>query len=418
VIATVRKAERLEGEVHVPGDKSISHRALILGSLAEGWSRIRGLSNGADVQSTAACLRALDVEVEESAVRGMGLDGLRKAPGVLNCGNSGTTMRLLAGLLAGQDFVSELHGDESLARRPMDRVVAPLREMGANADWPPLRVGGRVPLHGIEYKTPIASAQVKSAILIAGLFAEGTTTVIEPVATRDHTELMLGSMGANVSVAGTRVAIEKAARLQPLDLEVPGDVSAASFWLVAGALVPNSRIRILGSGVNPTRTAFVQVLRRCGFNIETTQERLIASEPVADLEVRSSTDLQSLKVTGAMAAEMIDELLVLAVAATQLPGDSVIAGARELHVKESDRIAAMAEGLAAMGADITATDDGWAIKGPSRLEGARVQSHGDHRVAMALAVAGLLAGGATEIEDADCVAISYPDFFDQLESLC
>jgi 3-phosphoshikimate 1-carboxyvinyltransferase len=418
VIATVRKAERLEGEVHVPGDKSISHRALILGSLAEGWSRIRGLSNGADVQSTAACLRALDVEVEESAVRGMGLDGLRKAPGVLDCGNSGTTMRLLAGLLAGQDFVSELHGDESLARRPMDRVVAPLREMGANADWPPLRVGGRVPLHGIEYKTPIASAQVKSAILIAGLFAEGTTTVIEPVVTRDHTELMLGSMGANVSVAGTRVAIEKAARLQPLDLEVPGDVSAASFWLVAGALVPNSRIRILGSGVNPTRTAFVQVLRRCGFNIETTQERLIASEPVADLEVRSSTDLQSLKVTGAMAAEMIDELLVLAVAATQLPGDSVIAGARELHVKESDRIAAMAEGLAAMGADITATDDGWAIKGPSRLEGARVQSHGDHRVAMALAVAGLLAGGATEIEDADCVAISYPDFFDQLESLC
>jgi 3-phosphoshikimate 1-carboxyvinyltransferase len=418
VIATVRKAERLEGEVHVPGDKSISHRALILGSLAEGWSRIRGLSNGADVQSTAACLRALDVEVEESAVRGMGLDGLRKAPGVLDCGNSGTTMRLLAGLLAGQDFVSELHGDESLARRPMDRVVAPLREMGANADWPPLRVGGRVPLHGIEYKTPIASAQVKSAILIAGLFAEGTTTVIEPVVTRDHTELMLGSMGANVSVAGTRVAIEKAARLQPLDLEVPGDVSAASFWLVAGALVPNSRIRILGSGVNPTRTAFVQVLRRCGFNIETTQERLIASEPVADLEVRSSTDLQSLKVTGAMAAEMIDELLVLAVAATQLPGDSVIAGARELHVKESDRIAAMAEGLAAMGADITATDDGWAIKGPSRLEGARVQSHGDHRVAMALAVAGLLAGGATEIEDAECVAISYPDFFDQLESLC
>jgi 3-phosphoshikimate 1-carboxyvinyltransferase len=418
VIATVRKAGRLEGEVRVPGDKSISHRALILGSLAEGWSRLRGLSNGADVQSTAACMRALDVEVEESAVRGMGLDGLRKASGALDCGNSGTTMRLLAGLLAGQDFVSELRGDESLARRPMDRVVTPLREMGANADWPPLRVGGRVPLHGIEYRTPIASAQVKSAVLIAGLFAEGTTTVIEPVVTRDHTELMLGSMGAKVRVEGTRVAIEKADRLQPLDLEVPGDVSAASFWLVAGSLVPNSRIRIPGSGVNPTRTAFVEVLRRCGFHIETTQERLIAWEPVADLEVRSSADLQPLNVTGVMAAEMIDELLVLAVAATQLPGESVIAGARELHVKESDRIAAMAEGLAAMGADITAMDDGWTIKGPSRLEGTRVQSHGDHRVAMALAVAGLLAGGATEIEDAECVAISYPDFFDQLESLC
>jgi 3-phosphoshikimate 1-carboxyvinyltransferase len=418
VIATVRKAQRLEGEVRVPGDKSISHRALILGSLADGWSRIRGLSNGADVQSTAACMRALDVEIEASAVRGMGLDGLRKAPGVLDCGNSGTTMRLLAGLLAGQDFVSELSGDESLTRRPMDRVVTPLREMGANADWPPLRVGGRVPLHGIEYTTPIASAQVKSAVLIAGLFAEGTTTVIEPVGTRDHTELMLGSMGVKVRVQGTRVAIEKADRLQPLDLEVPGDISAASFWLVAGALVPDSRIRILGSGVNPTRAAFVEVLRRCGFNIETTQERLIAWEPVADLEVRSSTDLQPLKVTGATAAEMIDELLVMAVAATQLRGESVIAGARELHVKESDRIAGMAEGLAAMGADITAMDDGWIIKGPSRLEGTRVQSQGDHRVAMALAVAGLLAGGATEIEDAECVAISYPGFFDQLESLC
>jgi 3-phosphoshikimate 1-carboxyvinyltransferase len=418
VIATVRKAERLDGEVRVPGDKSISHRALILGSLAEGWSRIRGLSNGADVQSTAACMRALDVEVEEAAVRGMGLDGLRKAPGALDCGNSGTTMRLLAGLLAGQDFVSELRGDESLARRPMDRVVTPLREMGANADWPPLRVGGRVPLHGIEYRTPIASAQVKSAVLIAGLFAEGTTTVIEPVVTRDHTELMLGSMGAKVRVEGTRVAVERVDRLQPLDLEVPGDVSAASFWLVAGGLVPGSRIRIVGTGVNPTRTAFILALQRCGFNIETSQERRAAWEPVADLEVRSATDLDSLKVTGAMAAEMIDELLVLAVAATQLPGESVIAGARELHVKESDRIAAMAEGLTAMGADITAMDDGWTIRGPSRLEGARVQSHGDHRVAMALAVAGLLAGGATEIEGAECVAISYPDFFDQLESLC
>jgi len=418
VIATVRKAQRLEGEVHVPGDKSISHRALILGSLAEGWSRIRGLSTGDDVESTRACMRALDVEVEQSAIRGVGLDGLRKAAAPLDCGNSGTTMRLLAGLLAAQDFVSELTGDESLARRPMDRVVTPLREMGANVEWPPLRVGGRLPLQGIEYRTPIASAQVKSAVLIAGLFAEGTTSVIEPVATRNHTELMLGSMGARVIVEGTRVAIKKAGRLVPLDLEVPGDVSAASFWLVAGGLVPGSRIRIIGTGVNPTRTAFILALQRCGFNIETSQERRAALEPVADLEVRSSTDLHALKVTGAMAAEMIDELLVLAVAATQLPGESVIAGARELHVKESDRIAVMAEGLTAMGADITAMDDGWTIRGPSRLEGTRVQSHGDHRVAMALAVAGLLAGGATEIEGAECVAISYPDFFDQLESLC
>lgn len=418
MIATVRKARRLDGEVRVPGDKSISHRALILGSLAEGWSRIRGLSTGADVQSTAACMRQLDVEIEESAVRGMGLDGLRQAAGPLDCGNSGTTMRLLAGMLAAQDFVSELHGDESLARRPMDRVVVPLREMGANADWPPLRVGGRVPLHGIEYSTPIASAQVKSAVLIAGLFAEGATSVIEPVATRNHTELMLGSMGAKILVEGTRVAVKKADRLLPLDLEVPGDVSAASFWLVAAGLIPGSRIRILGTGINPTRTAFILALQRCGFNIEISQERRVAWEPVADLESQSSPDLRPLRITGAMAAEMIDELLVLAVAATQLPGESVIAGARELHMKESDRIVAMAEGLSAMGADIMAVDDGWNIRGPSRLEGARVQSHGDHRVAMALAVAGLLAGGATEIEGAECVAISYPDFFDQLESLC
>jgi 3-phosphoshikimate 1-carboxyvinyltransferase len=418
VIATVRRSRRLEGDIRVPGDKSISHRALILGSLAEGWSRIRGLSEGEDVRSTAACMRALGVEIEASSIRGAGLDGLRESTAPLDCGNSGTTMRLLAGLLAAQDFVSELRGDESLTRRPMDRVVEPLRMMGANADWPPLRVGGRVPLHGIEHQQPVASAQVKSAVLIAGLFADGTTAVIEPVATRNHTELMLRAMGAKVSLEGKRVAIEKAHSLEPLDLEVPGDVSGASFWLVAGGLVPHSRLRIPGTGVNPTRTAFVEVLRRCGFNIDATQERVIAGEPVADLDVRTSPELRPLQITGAMAAQMIDELLVLAVAATQLPGASVIAGARELHVKESDRIAAMAEGLGAMGADITALDDGWVVKGPRRLEGARVQSRGDHRVAMALAVAGLLADGATEIEDAECVGISYPGFFDQLESLC
>jgi len=407
----------LEGDVRLPGDKSISHRALILGSLANGWSRIRGLSDGADVQSTAACMRALGVEIEKTSLLGVGLDGLSAADAPLDCGNSGTTMRLLAGLLAAQNFVSELRGDESLTRRPMDRVVAPLREMGANAEWPPLRVGGRVPLRGIEHRQQVASAQVKSAVLIAGLFANGTTTVIEPVTTRNHTELMLNAMGADVRIEGTQVEVKKAGRLEPLDLEVPGDVSGASFWLVAGGLVPKSRIRIGGTGVNPTRTAFVDVLKACGFTIAATQERVIAGEPVADLEVRTSPELRPLQVTGAMAAEMIDELLVLAVAATQLPGESVISGALELHLKESDRIAAMVDGLAAMGADITAMDDGWTIRGPSRLEGTRVQSRGDHRVAMALAVAGLLADGTTEIEEAECVGISYPGFFDQLESL-
>ncbi len=417
MIATVRKAERLEGEVRLPGDKSISHRALILGALADGWSRIHGLSTGADVQSTAACLRALGAEIEETAVRGFGLDGVREAKGALDCGNSGTTMRLLAGILAAQGFVSELTGDESLSKRPMDRIVKPLAEMGAHAQWPPLRVGGRVPLHGIEYRMPVPSAQVKSALLLAGLFAEGTTAVIEPVRTRDHTELMLRTMGADITSDGERTEVRKATRLKPIDIEVPGDLSAASFWLVAGALVPGSTVHIPEVGFNPTRTAFVKLLRESGFSIHVSRERVSGGEPVADLTVHWSPEWHPMEVSGGAAAEMIDELPILAVAATQLPGVSRISGAAELRVKESDRIAAIAEGLTAMGANITANDDGWTIEGISPLHGARVHSHGDHRVAMALAVAGLMAEGETEIEDAECVEISYPEFFDQLESL-
>jgi 3-phosphoshikimate 1-carboxyvinyltransferase len=418
VIATVRKARRLEGAISLPGDKSISHRALILGSLADGWSRVHGLSTGADVQSTAACLRALGADIEDSAVRGFGLDGVRQASGPLDCGNSGTTMRLLAGVLAAQGFVSELTGDESLVRRPMDRVVKPLVEMGALASWPPLRVGGQEPLRGIEYRMPVASAQVKSALLLAGLFADGVTAVIEPVRTRNHTELMLKAMGAHVSSDGERVEIRKADKLEAINIDVPGDVSAASFWMVAGGLIQGSSLRLESVGVNPTRTAFLELLRAGGFSIESSSERVSGGEPVADLEIGPGSDLLPRIVDGEMAAEMIDELPALAVAATQISGESRISGAAELHVKESDRIAAMAEGLAVMGADIVARADGWIIKGPTELQGARVSSYGDHRVAMALAVAGLLAGGATEIEDAECVEISYPGFFDQLESLC
>jgi 3-phosphoshikimate 1-carboxyvinyltransferase len=403
--------------VRLPGDKSISHRALILGALGDGWTRVHGLSTGADVQSTAACLRALGADIEESAIRGFGLEGVRQATAPLDCGNSGTTMRLLAGVLAAQGFVSELTGDESLTRRPMDRVVNPLVEMGAHAQWPPLRVGGRLPLHGIEYRMPVASAQVKSALLLAGLFADGTTTVIEPVRTRNHTELMLKAMGVDVRSDGDRIEVDKADKLEPIDIDVPGDLSAASFWMVAAGLVPGSTLSIPGAGVNPTRTAFLQLLRESGFSIEASGERVSAGEPIADLEVRAAPEPHALNVGGPMAAEMIDELLVLAVAATQLPGESRISGASELRVKESDRVAAMSEGLAAMGANITALDDGWAITGPCKLQGARVRSQGDHRVAMALAVAGLLANGVTEIEGAECVEISYPGFFDQLESL-
>ena len=417
MIATIRPARRLEGEIRPPGDKSISHRALILGSIASGTSRVRGRSAGADVESTAACLRALGVDVDETSVDGRGLHGLRQAAGPLDCGNSGTTMRLLAGLLAAQPFETELFGDESLSRRPMDRVVTPLREMGARASWPPMRVGGGGPLHGIEYRPPVPSAQVKSAVLLAGLYAESATAVVEPVRTRDHTEVMLGAMGADVKVDGTRVELAPAGELQPLDITIPGDFSAAAFWLVAGGLVESSDVRLAGVGVNPTRTAFADLLTSIGFAIRRLHPRLEANEPVVDLQVAAARDLRPVRVDGRGAAEMIDELPVLAVAATQIAGTSVISGAKELRVKESDRLAAMEEGLTAMGADITVEDDGWVINGPRRLEGARVDARGDHRVAMALAVAALIADGKTEIEGAESVEISYPSFFDHLEYL-
>ena len=417
MIATVRRAPGLEGSIKVPGDKSISHRALMLGSIADGDSSIRGLSPGADVQSTASCMRALGVEVDSSVVRGRGMGGLRAASGPLDCGNSGTTMRLLAGLLAAQGFESTLVGDESLSRRPMDRVVRPLQEMGAKAEAPPLRVGGQPHLRGIEYVTPVPSAQVKSAILLAGLYAEGETAVVEHVRTRDHTELMLGAMGAKVSVEGRRVAVECADHLHPLHLHVPGDFSSAAFWIVAGGLVRIADVRLLGVGVNPTRTALADLLTSIGWHIDRANPRFEGGEPVADLRVRPAVGPRPVNVAAAQAALMIDELPVLAVAATQIMGRSVIAGAAELRVKESDRLYAMEEGLRRMGADITASEDGWEINGPRDLEGARVDSGGDHRVAMALAIAGLMADGKTEIEGAECVDISYPDFFDDIESL-
>jgi 3-phosphoshikimate 1-carboxyvinyltransferase len=370
------------------------------------------------VQSTAACLRDLGVSIHDSQITGIGMRGLRAAAASLDCGNSGTTMRLLAGLLAAQEFESELTGDESLSRRPMDRVVEPLQRMGARASWPPLRVGGGSALNGIEYIAPVPSAQVKSAILLAGLYAQGETVVLESVKTRDHTEVMLGAMGADVKVDRLRVAISRAEQLNPIDIAVPGDFSAAAFWLVAGGLVGASDIRLRGVGVNPTRTAFADLLGSIGFRIGRATPRFEAGEPVVDLEVTPAGELRPLRVERGMAAEMIDELPVLAVAATQIAGTSVISGAGELRVKESDRLSAIEAGLTAMGADIVTRDDGWIINGPRRLEGARVDSAGDHRVAMALAVAALIADGKTEIEGAECVEISYPDFFDQLEYLC
>ena len=418
VIATVRRARKLDGAIRVPGDKSISHRALILGSIASGRSRLGGLSPGADVESTRRCVQGLGAEFDGVRLDGCGMRGLHKAAVPLDCGNSGTTMRLLGGLLAAQEFESELVGDESLSRRPMDRVVGPLREMGARASWPPLRVGGQTPLHGFDHTMAMPSAQVKSAILLAALFASGPTSVVEPVKTRDHTELMLKAMGAAVEVDGLRVQVVPASRLEPLDFDVPGDLSAAAFWLVAAGLMPGSRVRLEGVGVNPTRTAFIDLLLATGFEVKFSRPRFVGGEPIADLEVTSAAALRPIQIDGDRAAEMIDELPVLAVAATQIQGQTVISGAADLRVKESNRIEAMEEGLVAMGADVVAVEDGWVINGPRYLEGARVSSHGDHRVAMALAVAGLIADGKTEIDGAECVDISYPNFFDHLEYLC
>jgi 3-phosphoshikimate 1-carboxyvinyltransferase len=418
VLATIRAARRLDGEVRLPGDKSISHRALMLNSVADGPARVRGLSPGADVASTAGCMRALGVEIEGEHVVGRGLRGLQQAAGPLDCGNSGTTMRLLAGLLAGQPFVSTLVGDESLSRRPMDRVAAPVRLMGGHAETMPLRVGGGR-LHGIDYELPVASAQVKSAVLLAGLSAQGITTVREPVPSRDHTERMLRGMGVPVDVDGLRASLAgPVERLDPLDLEVPGDLSAAAFWLVAAVLHGTGTVRVDHVGVNPGRIGVLAVLERIGARIAWRRDWIEGGEPVADLEVGPAEALRALEVGGAEVAGLIDELPVLAVAAAVLPGVSRISGAAELRVKESDRVAAMAAGLGAMGADVRGLPDGWEIHGPRHLEGARVQSFGDHRVAMALAIAGLLADGETEVEGAECVEISYPGFWDQLEALC
>jgi len=413
VIARVRPARRLEGEVRLPGDKSISHRALMLNAIADGEARVSGLSDGADVASTAGCLRALGVEIGDGRVAGSGLDGLQEPAGPLDCGNSGTTMRLLAGLLAGRPFPVTLVGDASLSRRPMDRVAAPLRLMGAIAETRPLRVGGAAPLRGVTYESPVASAQVKSAVLLAGLSAEGETTVVEPAATRDHTERMLAAMGAPVARDGRSVTVTgPVPALAPLDVEVPGDLSAAAFWLVAAGLHAQAHVRLPGVGVNPSRAALLDLLEAAGVRVARLRPRMAGAEPVADLEVGTATAGRGFAVAGTAAAELIDELPILAVAAALLPGTSRITGAGELRVKESDRVAAMTAGLAAMGADVTELDDGWEIRGPRHLEGARVASAGDHRVAMALAIAGLLADGETEIEDAACVDIS-----DQLEAL-
>jgi len=421
----------LGGRVQVPGDKSISHRSLLFGAIAEGVTRIEGLLPAEDPLSTAACLRAMGVAVspigagEPVTVQGVGLDGLAEPADVLDCGNSGTTMRLMLGLLAGRvgrHFV--LSGDGSLRGRPMRRVGAPLAQMGAlihgrkDGNFAPLAVLGQ-PLQGTTIHTPVASAQVKSALLLAALTAQGPTTVIEPVQSRDHSERMLRAFGADLVVGGagdTEVTVRPGNSLRAQHVIVPGDISSAAFWLVAGAITPGASLIVENVGLNPSRTGILEVLEQMGARIAVLNQRDVAGEPVGDLQV-SHGPLQAFAIGAEIMPRLVDEIPVLAVAACCAEGISRITGAEELRVKETDRLAVMARQLGAMGARIDEAEDGMTITGPTPLQGATVDSETDHRVAMSLAVAALVARGSTTIQRPEAAAVSYPEFWHDLERL-
>jgi 3-phosphoshikimate 1-carboxyvinyltransferase len=412
-------ARGFQGTLTVPGDKSISHRAIILGALAEGLTEVTGCSRSEDCQRTLEAVRALGVEVEgwesESLrIHGKGLRGLREPSDVLDCGNSGTTMRLLAGVLAGQPFLSILTGDASLRRRPMDRIVFPLRQMGAEIrgrardTLPPLAVRGGG-LRGMTYRSSVPSAQVKSAVLLAGLLAEGPTTVIEPIASRDHTERMLEACGQPVERREREVTLVPSGTLQANRISVPGDFSSAAFFLVAGLILPDSDLTIEGVGVNPTRTGLLDALQAMGGAIKVLAVDGSVGEPRARLRIGSSR-LKGVSIGGDLIPRLIDEIPVLAVAAACAEGKTVIRDAAELRVKESDRIRTIAVELSRMGVHTEELGDGLIIHGGQGLRGAPCQSYGDHRVAMALTVAGLRAEGETTISDAGCIRTSFPGF--------
>ncbi len=420
----------LKGSIRVPGDKSISHRALMLGSLASGETTISGLLLGEDPRSTASCFRALGAEISELntelvKVRGVGIGQLQEPTDILDAGNSGTTMRLMLGILASHpERFFTVTGDNSLRSRPMSRVVKPLQEMGAKI-WgrkgntlAPLAIQGQK-LQPIHYYSAIASAQVKSCILLAGLMAEGKTTVTEPALSRDHSERMLQAFGAEISVDRDTcsVTVTGPAQLHGQNVIVPGDISSAAFWLVAGAIVPGSELLIENVGVNPTRTGILEILEIMGADIQLENQRLVAGEPVADLRVRYSS-LKACTIAGDVIPRLIDEIPILAVAAIFAEGTTIIRDAAELRVKESDRLAVMAQQLTLMGAKITELPDGMEISGGTPLHGTDVDSHTDHRVAMSLAIAALNAAGTTTIHRAEAAAISYPDFTASLQKVC
>ncbi len=420
----IRKMTGLHGELTVPGDKSISHRAVMFGSLAKGTTRITHFLEGADCLSTISCFRKMGIDIEktdgEVLVHGKGLHGLSAPSEILDVGNSGTTTRLISGILAGQDFDCELNGDASIQSRPMKRIMTPLSLMGADIEsikgngCAPLRIRGKK-LHAAHYNSPVASAQVKSCVLLAGMYADGITSVTEPVLSRNHTELMLNYFGAHVNSTGTTASIEPEPFLEARDITVPGDISSAAYFIAAGLLTSGSEILLKNVGINPTRDGMLRICKAMGADI-TLLNVNDDGEPTADLLVRSST-LHGTTIGGSVIPALIDEIPMLAVMAAFADGTTIIKDAAELKVKESDRIAVMVENLSRMGADITATDDGMIIHGGRPLHGAEIDSHLDHRIAMSFAVAGTIVDGPLSILGGDCVNISYPDFYSDLYKL-
>ena len=421
----VKQAKQIEGTVRVPGDKSISHRAVMFGALANGTTQIEGFLTGADCLSTIACFRKMGIEIEQKedrvTVQGKGWYGLQEPSSYLDVGNSGTTIRLMSGILATQPFHAVMEGDESIAKRPMRRVVAPLRQMGAKIDgrkegeYTPLSIRGG-DLQGIEYQSPVASAQVKSAILLAGLQAKGVTSVTEPHLSRDHTERMLQAFGVQVERDGCTVKVKGGQELQGRSIKVPGDISSAAFLIAAVMMVPGSSLLIENVGVNPTRTGIIDAVRQMGGKLELVNERVVNEEPVADLRVTHS-ELTGIELSGDLIPRLIDEIPVIAVMATQATGRTVIRDAQELKVKETDRIATVVSQLRKFGANVTPTEDGMIIEGKTVLTGATIDSMGDHRIGMAMAIAGLAASGETVIENDQAIDVSFPGFAALLEQI-
>ena len=420
----IKKLTNLHGEITVPGDKSISHRAVMFGSLAKGTTRITHFLEGADCLSTISCFRKMGIDIEnnngEILVHGKGLRGLSSPTDILDVGNSGTTTRLISGILAGQNFVSELTGDDSIQSRPMKRIMTPLLSMGADItsikgnNCVPLRIAGH-PLKAIHYDSPVASAQVKSCVLLAGMYSDGVTSVTEPVLSRNHTEIMLNYFGAQVTSEGTTASIVPEPSLHAREITVPGDISSAAYFIAAGLLVPGSEILLKNVGINPTRDGLLRVCKDMSADITMLNVNM-DGEPTADLLVRTSS-LHGTTVGGEIIPTLIDEIPMIAVMAAFAEGTTIIKDAKELKVKESDRILVMAENLSRMGADITPTDDGMIIHGGKPLHGAVIDSYLDHRVAMSFAIAGLLCDGPLSIKGGDCVKISYPEFYEDLYRL-